>query len=104
MRASETKSSSSTSVLIRGGGPHNARGLPAHSGTIVTERPLMHDGVDWKAAPKTAQWWAVDANGKAHWFKAPNVAAFTDFWFTESEQAPLFGYSGDWRESLTRKP
>ena len=24
----------------------------------------MHDGVDWKAAPKTAQWWAVDADGK----------------------------------------
>lgn len=64
----------------------------------------MHDGVDWKAAPKIAQWWAVDADGKAHWFKAPNVAAFTDFWFTESEQAPLFGYSGDWRESLTRRP
>lgn len=39
----------------------------------------MHDGVDWKAAPKIAQWWAVDADGKAHWFKAPNVAAFTDF-------------------------
>lgn len=64
----------------------------------------MHDGVDWKDAPKTAQWWAVDADGKAHWFKSPNVAAFTDFWFTVSEQAPLFGYSGDWRESLTRRP
>jgi hypothetical protein len=46
----------------------------------------------------------VDADGKAHWFKSPNVAAFTDFWFTESEQAPLFGYSGDWRESLTKRP
>jgi hypothetical protein len=64
----------------------------------------MHDGVDWKSAPKTAQWWAVDADGNAHWFKSPNVAAFTDFWFTDSEPAPSFGYEGDWRESLTRRP
>jgi len=43
----------------------------------------MHPGVDWKSAPKTAHWWAVDANGDAHWFKSPNIAPFTDFWFTE---------------------
>jgi hypothetical protein len=64
----------------------------------------MHPDVEWKSAPKTAQWWAVDANGEAHWFKAPNVAPFTNFWFTESEKASLFGYEGDWRESLTRRP
>jgi hypothetical protein len=64
----------------------------------------MHSGVDWQAAPKTAQWWAVDGNGEAHWFKSPNVAPFTDFWYTDSERAPLFGYEGDWRESLTRRP
>ncbi len=64
----------------------------------------MHPDVDWKSAPKTAQWWAVDANGEAHWFKSPNVAPFTDFWFTDSEKASLFGYEGDWRESLTRRP
>jgi len=74
--------------------------LPEYLGAIVTKGIYMHDGVDWKAAPNTAHWWAVDADGKAHWFKPPNVAAFTSFWFTESEQAPPFDYSGDWRESL----
>jgi hypothetical protein len=63
----------------------------------------MHSGVDWKAAPKLALWWAVDAAGTAHWFKSPKVGAFTNFWFTESELAPLFGYEGDCRESLTRR-
>jgi hypothetical protein len=47
----------------------------------------MHAGVDWKAAPKTAQWWAVDSDGTAHWFKSPNVAPFTLFWYTESKRA-----------------
>lgn len=64
----------------------------------------MHPGVDWKAAPKLARWWAVDANGQAHWFMVPNVAPFTDFWFTDQVSAPLFGYEGDWRESLTARP
>jgi hypothetical protein len=64
----------------------------------------MHIGVDWKSAPKTAQWWAVDANGQAHWFMAPNIAPFTDFWFTEQVPAPPFDYEGDWRESLTARP
>ena len=64
----------------------------------------MHQGVDWKAAPKSAVWWAVDADGMAHWFKSPNVAPFTAFWFADQERAPLFGYEGDWRESLTTRP
>ena len=64
----------------------------------------MHDGVDWKSAPKTAMWWAVDANNIAHWFLSPNIAAFTDFWFTDQVAAPLFEYEGDWRQSLTGRP
>ena len=64
----------------------------------------MHKGVDWKASPKSAVWWAVDADGKAHWFKSPNVAPFTGFWFADEEPAPLFDYVGDWRESLTTRP
>jgi hypothetical protein len=60
--------------------------------------------IDWSKAHKTARWWAVDASGKAHWFCAPNVAAFTDFWFSEPVAAPLFGFSSDWRKSLTERP
>jgi hypothetical protein len=64
----------------------------------------MHNGVNWKAAPKNARWWAVDADGTAHWFNSPNVVPFTAFWFVDQETAPLFGYDGDWRESLTARP
>lgn len=60
--------------------------------------------VDWKQAPRSARWWAVDANGKAHWFCAPNVAAFTDFWYSEPQPAPTFGFSGDWRNSVVERP
>ncbi len=60
--------------------------------------------VDWKQAPRQAKWWAVDADGAAHWFCPPDVAAFTDFWFAESMDAPNFGFDGDWRQSLTERP
>ena len=60
--------------------------------------------VDWKKAPKGARWWAVDADGQAHWFCAPDVAPFTDFWFSEPVPAPDFGFVGDWRQSLVERP
>ena len=47
---------------------------------------------------------AIDASGKAQWFVAPNVAAFTDFWFAEPVPAPNFGFMGDWRKSLVERP
>lgn len=59
--------------------------------------------VDWKQAPKQARWWAMDANGKAHWFNEPNVASFTYFWFADSTEAPNFGFEGDWRKSLVER-
>jgi hypothetical protein len=64
----------------------------------------MHNSVDWKTAPKNAIWWAVDADRNAHWFKAPDIAPFTNFWFAEQIPAPFFGFEGDWRESLTKRP
>ncbi|WP_321959545.1 hypothetical protein [Burkholderia cenocepacia] len=60
--------------------------------------------VDWKKAPKSARWWAMDADGHAHWFIAPNVVPRTDFWFSDPIPAPHFGYLGDWRSSLTERP
>lgn len=60
--------------------------------------------VDWKRAPKGARWWAMDADGRAHWFVAPNVVPRTDFWFSEPIPAPQFGYVGDWKDSLTERP
>lgn len=46
----------------------------------------------------------MDKDGEAHWFCAPDVAAFTDFWFSEPMLAPKFGYDGDWRQSLVERP
>jgi len=66
----------------------------------MTEIPHV---VDWSKAPKNARWWAMDANGQAHWFCLPDVKPFTDFWFTEPIPAPVFGFSGDWKESLTER-
>ena len=60
--------------------------------------------IDWNEAPKGARWWAMDANGQAHWLLAPNVAPFTDFWYSDQVPAPSFGYSGNWKESLTERP
>ncbi|WP_025915830.1 hypothetical protein [Herminiimonas sp. CN] len=64
----------------------------------------MPENVDWSQAPKGARWWAMDADGKANWFVAPNVVARTNFWFSEPIPAPNFGYIGDWRESLVERP
>jgi hypothetical protein len=60
--------------------------------------------IDWTQAPKDARWWAIDEDGNAHWFLAPNVAPFTNFWFSEPVPAPDFGYKGDWKLSLTERP
>lgn len=79
---------------------------PADKFIVVpfAERRVEMANVDWKVAPKNARWWAVDANGEAHWFCEPDVAAFTDFWFSEPVGAPSFGFDGDWRTSLTERP
>ena len=68
------------------------------------KNPAGHPGVDWKKAPRLARWWAVDADGQAHWFCEPNVTAFTNFWFSERAPAPDFGYAGDYKQSLTARP
>lgn len=60
--------------------------------------------INWKKAPKGARWWAMDANRKAYWYCEPNIVAFTDFWFSEPLEAPSFGYTGDWRQSLIERP
>ena len=62
------------------------------------------DNIDWKQAPGSAAWRAVDAIGKANWFFEPDVTAYTDFWFADFITAPCFGFEGDWRQSLTKRP
>ncbi|KIP19136.1 hypothetical protein KY49_3605 [Burkholderia sp. MSHR3999] len=40
-------------------------------------------------------------SGAAHWYCAPDVAAFTNFWYADQQPAPSFDYHGDYRASLT---
>lgn len=70
--------------------------------TIPT--PPHSVAVDWKQAPRSARWWAMDEDGAAHWFLMPDVAAFTNFWYAERVPAPPFGFSGDWRHSMVERP
>jgi hypothetical protein len=63
----------------------------------------MHE-IDWSQAPKTARWWAMDENSKAHWFGPPNFVPFTRFWLAEPVPAPTFGYTGPWKGSLVERP
>jgi hypothetical protein len=65
---------------------------------------MAYDLVDWHQAPVLARWWAMDADGRAHWYCEPDVAAFTDFWMAEEVPAPTFGYVGNYRDSLTERP
>jgi hypothetical protein len=60
--------------------------------------------IDWKHAPKEAHWWAMDMDGRAHWFMEPNVISYTDFWYADLVEAPTFGYHGFWKTSLRERP
>ena len=60
--------------------------------------------INWNEAPKKARWWAIDANGQAHWYLVPDVAAFTNFWYCDQILAPSYDFVGDWRMSLTERP
>lgn len=60
--------------------------------------------IDWKVAPKTARWWAIDADGRAHWYCMPDIKPFTNFWGVDMVEAPMFEFGGDWRTSLVERP
>ena len=64
----------------------------------------MRTQIDWENAPEGARWWAMDADGNAHWYMEPNIIPGADFWIAEEKEAPTFGYTGDWGESLTERP
>jgi hypothetical protein len=55
-------------------------------------------------APRHARWWAVEEDGGAFWYCAPQLAPLTGFWYCDQLPAPNFGYAGDWRSSLTERP
>lgn len=66
---------------------------------------------DWSQAPNWANWWSVDENGTANFSgKKPNIEVRQWVYYSAASEnlchieAPSFGYTGDWRESLRKRP
>ena len=69
---------------------------------------------DWSQAPDSlVKYFAVDENGRGGWFiSKPTLCSDHWYWSDFEERvdndnydyAPSFGYTGDWRESLRKRP
>ena len=67
---------------------------------------------DWSQAPDGYNWWAMDGfSGVANWYKSEPFLDDddTDEWnvvlsIATYREAPSFGYTGDWRNSLRKRP
>ena len=67
---------------------------------------------DWSQAPDGYNWWAMDGfSGVANCYKSEPFLDDddTDEWnvvlsIATYREAPSFGYTGDWRESLRKRP
>ena len=66
---------------------------------------------DWSQAPKWANWWSVDQNGTANFSeKKPSIEGRQWVYYSAASEspchieAPSFGYTGDWRNSLRKRP
>lgn len=59
---------------------------------------------DWSQAPDWANWWAMSEYGRCGWFgeKPKNYLPFSEE--INSSIAPDFGYDGDWKDSLRKRP
>ena len=67
---------------------------------------------DWSQAPEWANWWVMDGDEKTRWIYSELEQPYTSDtflrWFAvgrfDSEDAPSFGYTGNWRNSLRKRP
>ena len=67
---------------------------------------------DWSQAPEWANWWAMDENKNTRWIyselEQPYISDMFLMWFAigrySRADAPSFGYTGDWRNSLRKRP
>ena len=69
---------------------------------------------DWSQAPDSlVKYFAVDEDGRGGWFiSKPTLCSDHWYWSDFEERvdndnydyAPSFGYTGDWRESLRKRP
>ena len=67
---------------------------------------------DWSQAPdNNVQYFAVDEDGRCGWYVSePELCSDHWYWSGRGERkpayddAPSFGYTGDWRNSLRKRP
>ena len=64
---------------------------------------------DWSQAPDTATHWTIRPDGKCLWWKGKPLFDGSCFYDAVGichtvGYAPSFGYTGDWRESLRKRP
>ena len=63
---------------------------------------------DWSVAPSWAVAWTTDSSETLWWSYAPYFK--NNFWFIDDsiiwkcEEAPIFGYTGSWQDSLRKRP
>ena len=64
---------------------------------------------DWSQAPADATYWTMRQDGECLWWKGKPLFDGSCFYDAVGichtvGYAPSFGYTGDWRESLRKRP
>ena len=80
----------------------------------MADSPQLEWQPDWSQAPDSlVKYFAVDENGRGGWFiSKPTLCSDHWYWSDFEERvdndhydhAPSFSYTGDWRESLRKRP
>lgn len=62
--------------------------------------------IDWSQAPDWANWWAMDERHKGTFWYEDEPMPGRETWGSNDEytDAPDFGYKGDWKQSLRKRP
>lgn len=63
-------------------------------------------GPDWSQAPEWVMWWVMDRDGRCSWSNHKPFVYANSYWasLSTTTTAPNFGYTGDWRDSLRKRP
>lgn len=89
---------------------NNIRPLTEAEALALVHQPKPKTRYDWSKAPEWAQWAATDKNGVTHFYEiAPYLEDDFDEWLTQykykrSPEPCILDHSGDWRDSLERRP
>ena len=84
--------------------------------TFIEKEGQHFDDVEWQpdwgqAPDNDVQYFAVDEDGQGGWYiTKPTLCSDHWYWsewgerLNEYDHAPSFGYTGDWRDSLRKRP